>query len=521
MRLRDYQESAVSNIRLSFRSHRAIVFVLPTGAGKSAIASHISSQSELRGKSVLFLAPRRELIYQISDHFQESGVDHGTIMAGEPASFLAKHQIACIPSLHRRAIVDGKIQLPRADLVIVDEAHIGVGGTAQELIQRYKDSGSFILGLTATPARTDGRGLGEIYDDMVMGPTVQELIDRGHLVRPRYFRGSHPDMEGVKIQAGDYHQAEAGKRADDTTLIGDVVSNWARLAGDRQTFVFCASKAHSRHLCQRFRDLGVAAEHIDSDTETEERREIQKRLRSGETQVICNVEVMTYGVDFPPVSCIVLAKPTKSVPRLFQMIGRGLRPSEGKDSCYVLDHANATRDVGFVEDDMPWSLDGKEKVQDRKERTRKEPKDIECPSCGTVFRSQPYCPACGHELKSEHQEAIKALEADLEEIDRKTKEAEKREWSVEDKARFFGMLKGYAIERGYKKGWAVHSYKQKFGVTPFHPPIWKAIPEKPDKEVQGWIQHLNIKRAKKQQNYKKATPEQIQGVKEALDGNRQ
>ena len=506
MQLRDYQESAVSNIRLSFRLHRAIVFVLPTGGGKSAIAAHISSQSELRGKSVLFLAPRRELIYQISEHFQQSGVDHGTIMAGEPASFMAKHQIACIPSLHRRAIVDKRIQLPKADLVICDEAHLGIGGTAQELIQRYKDSGAFILGLTATPARTDGKGLGEIYDALVMGPTVQELIDLGHLVRPRYFRGSHPDMDGVKIQAGDYQQKEAGERADDTTLIGDVVSNWARLASDRQTFVFCASKAHSRHLCQRFRDLGVAAEHIDSDTETEERREIQRRLRSGETQVVCNVEVMTYGVDFPPVSCIVLAKPTKSVARYMQMIGRGLRPAGGKQSCFVLDHANAIRDVGFVEDDMPWSLDGKEKIQDRKERIKKEPKDIECPSCGTVFRSQPYCPACGHELKSEHQEAIKALEADLEEIDRKTKEAEKREWSVDDKARFFGMLKGYTIKKGYKSGWAAWAYRDKFGVWPNDKRIKNALPQEPDKEVQGWIQHLNIKRAHRKKNTEPPEP---------------
>lgn len=510
MQLREYQSQAVRDIRDSVvKGNRSIVLVLPTGAGKSAIATAIAAGADQKHKRVLFLAPRRELIYQISDHFDLSGVDHGVVMAGESPSFIQDNQIACIPTLARRCFQGGEpvepslfgrgTPIPGADLVIVDEAHIGVGGQAQKVIDYYKQTGAVVLGLTATPARKDGRGLGAIYDDMVIGPTVRELTDQGFLVPARYFGGSTPDLDGVKLQAGDYNQKQIGQRANEPVLIGDIVTNWCRIASDRQTFVFAVDVAHSKALCDQFKAAGVKAEHLDGKTENDERKSIQERLRKGETQVIVNCQVMTYGVDFPPVGCIVLATPTKSVTKYFQSVGRGLRTCEGKSDCLVLDHSGVVDELGFIDDDMPWSLEGKEKVQDRKQAERKEPENITCDECGAIFKPAKRCPACGHLMESKYRRVIDAFEADLVEIQRKEKFRDARQWSIADKTRFFGELRAIAKREGYREGWAAHKYRAKLGVWPNDPRIKRATLVQPSPETESWVKSQRIRWAKSQQ----------------------
>ena len=506
--LREYQSETVRSIRESVaKGNRSIVVVLPTGAGKSKIASAIAAGADTKGKRVLFLAPRRELVYQMSEHYGLVGVDHGMLMAGERPSFIAAHQIACIPTLARRCLRDGKpvtpsmfergMSLPVADFVIVDEAHIGVGGQAQKVIEHYKEAGAGVLGLTATPARKDGRGLGAIYDDMVIGPSVKELTEQGYLVPARYFAGSTPDMEGVKIQAGDYNQKQMGARVNEPVLIGDIVSNWCRLASDRQTFVFAVNVAHSKALCDQFQAVGVKAEHLDGTTENEARKEIQKRLRTGETQVIVNCQVMTYGVDFPPVSCIVIAAPTKSVTKYFQSVGRGLRPSEGKTDCMVLDHAGVIDEIGFIDDEMPWSLDGKEKVQDRKAAERKEPENIKCGECGLVMRPARKCPSCGADLSAKRKKAIEAFEADLVEVQRKERFRNARTWTMDEKIRFYGELRAIAKRHQYREGWAAHKYRTKLGVWPNDNRIKNANLIQPTPETESWVKSEQIKYAKR------------------------
>ena len=496
--LRDYQNSAVDRLRQSIaQGHRAPCLVLPTGAGKTHVAAHLIRSAVDKGNRAIFLAPRRELVYQTSEKLSDVEVHHGVMMAGEPTTLYPQVQVGCIPTLHRRCMQENsRLRLPSAKLVLVDEAHLSVAETARAIINAYADQGAVVIGLTATPCRGDGAGLGKIYDDLVEGSNICELTDRGYLVPARYFGGEKPNLEGVKTQAGDYNQKELGERVNKVELIGDVVQNWARLAQDRQTFVFAVNVAHSRALCDEFQSIGVAAEHLDGKTPNEERAEILQRLRKGETQVLCNCEVMTYGVDFPPVSSIVLAKPTKSIARYFQMVGRGLRTHPGKDDCLVLDHAGAVQQIGFVDEPMPWSLDGKEKVQDRIEkREREEPEPIKCKSCGHEFRPAPMCPFCGAEQGGTYQKAIEAHEAELREIDRKKKMADQRQWTMEDKRLFFGELKSIARRHGYRDGWIAHKYRARFGVWPN--PVKDAPMVEPSMETQAWVKSQNIRYAKR------------------------
>ena len=503
--LREYQRDVVENVRHAMASgSKAAVLVMPCGSGKTAVAGELVRSATAKGKRVLFLAPRRELISQASQRLSHAGIMHGLIMAGERASFMPDVQVASIPTLHKRCISDARMPLPDAELVIVDEAHIGVGGRAQRILDSYLERGSRIVGLTATPARTDGKALGLVYDELVMGPTVAELTGWGYLVPARYFAGERPDLSGVKITAGDYQQDQLEAATDQDVLVGNVVANWQRIAADRPTFVFSTSVAHSRHLCDRFRAAGYAAEHIDGQTDSDERDAIQQRLRDGVTQVVCNCQVMTYGVDFPPVSAIVLARPTKSLPMYLQMVGRGLRPSPdtGKSDCLVIDHAGAVDELGFVDDEIPWTLEGRQTINERKERQRQEkgePKSITCPSCSTVFQAQQCCPSCGLQMQSQYRQAVEEVDAELREIRRKEAERENRQWSVDEKADFYGQLRHFAKQKGYKSGWADHKYREKLGVWPNDPRIKGAPLQEPSRETANWIKSRQIAAAKRKE----------------------
>lgn len=495
--LRDYQTALVQAIRSSLaQGHRAPLAVLPTGGGKTHVAAHIKRSATESGHTALFLAPRRELVYQTSDKLTRVGVEHGIIMAGEPTNLYAPAQVACGPTLHRRAITGDRLPLPRANLVIVDEAHLSIAKSTRTIIERYLEQGAVVIGLTATPCRADGAGLGTVYDDLVEGPSVAELVNQGHLVPARYFTGEAPDLTGIATTAGEYNQKQLGERVNRVQLVGDIVQNWARLASDRQTFVFAVNVAHSMHLRDEFLRIGVRAEHLDGGTPNDERAEILERLRTGDTKVLVNCEVMTYGVDFPPVSCIVLAKPTKSVARYFQMVGRGLRAWPGKTDCLVLDHAQAVQNIGFVDDPMPWSLAGTDKVQDRMKRERKSPEEITCGDCGATFRPAKVCPSCGAEQGQRYAKAIEAHEAELREIDRDRQLADAKAWTRADKELFFAELKHIAEDRGYSPGWAANKFREKTGVWPNQYRHVSPVP--PSLATKAWVRSQNIRWAKSQ-----------------------
>lgn len=489
--LRPYQSKAVDDLRRSMQSGaKAPLLVAPCGSGKTIKARAIIESAVGKGSRVLFLAPRRELIFQTSEKLDAAGIHHGVIMAGVGQDGFAPVQVACIPTMHRRLTASYAV-LPKADLIIVDEAHLALSKSTIDIIEAYPDAR--VIGLTATPCRSDGAGLGQLFDGLVLGPSMRELIDGGYLVQPRYFAPSKPDLEGIKIRAGDYAQEALGERMDQPQLIGDVVSNWARIAGDRQTVVFAVTVKHSRHLREQFQAIGVRAEHLDAKTPTDERREILRRFESGETQVICNCQIFSYGLDCPPASACVLAHPTKSLARYIQAVGRVLRPYPGKTDCLVIDHAGIVEDLGFVEDDQPWSLDGKERISERQASTRKEPKPITCTQCDTVFGESATCPHCGYTMKDERKEAIEALEADLAEVDRKTRAAAKREWTPERKQRFYSELLSICKQRGYKPGWAANKYKSRTNVWPRG---LSHVSVTPSPETLAWVRSRDIAYAK-------------------------
>lgn len=499
MELREYQTDVIEEARKSFRrGTRKLIIQAPTGAGKTVIASQIIRQAEERGSEVLFLAHRRELVYQAYDKLKVFGVDRGVLMAGEVYDAWAPVTVASIDTLRTRAMRGQKMGMPKARLVIIDECHRSLSKTYLDLIDYYAGEGAIVMGLTATPVRGDGRGLGQVYEDMVQCPSVAELIKQGHLVQPEYYAPTVPDLSGVKTQAGDYHKAQLEGVMNTNDLVGDVITNWLRLASDRQTIVFASGVQHSIHLRNEFQKAGVEAAHIDAETSVDDRIRIIEDLRSKKIQVICNCMVLTEGFDEPSLDCAVLAKPTKNLGLYLQMAGRVLRPSPGKENTRIIDHTGAVYRHGFVEDPIEWTLDDGKLFEERERQVRKareQRKTITCIKCATIYTGQLTCPQCKY-TPERRGNYVDTRHADLHRVDEKEKKAFQKQWSTEEKRHWYRMLKGYARIHGYKPGWAWHKYRVKFdGLKP--PTQWAQDgPLQPSRECEAWIRHLNIKAAK-------------------------
>jgi superfamily II DNA or RNA helicase len=496
--LRPYQEAAIEGLRHSLKTrHMRPVLVSPTGSGKTTISAAIIKAAVEKGSRVLFLAPRRELIYQAYSTFQRFGLNATIIMAGEDRTMDGDVQVASKDTLHAWCIRSQKRRLPLADLIIVDEAHTSISKSYIDIFSAYPNAR--IIGLTATPAAPKGKGLGNIYDDIVKAWGVRELTEAGYLMPVRYFGPTTPDLENVGIRNGDYIEKDLDAAMDQPQLIGDIVSNWLRIASARRTVVFCVTRKHGRHICDEFIRVGVRAEYADGMTSDEERKAIFSRVASGETQVLVNVLIATFGVDIPPLDCAVLARPTKDLTLYLQCVGRILRPSPetGKTDAVVIDHAGAVMQHGYVDDDFPWSLDGKETVQERRERIKKEkkePKEITCFKCKAIFKASHICPSCGHEMIPKG-EALPVYEAELQEISR-TKAKLNKAVDYDQKAVFYAQLKYYERQHGYKKGWSAWKYREMFDCWPNDKRVQALDPIAPTFEVLNWIKHQNIRRAK-------------------------
>jgi len=500
MELRDYQERLREEIRdLIRQGNRTILVQAWMGSGKTVLAADIIRRAVEKSTYTAFLAHRRELVNQASDKLEAYDVPHGIIMAG--AQPLARHvQVCSIQTLYRRAVKDGSITPPAAGLVFIDEAHHATAKSYRELMEKWPDA--VFIGLTATPANIQGRGLGNVFEALVQGPTMREMLDAGWLVPPRYFAPSQPDLDEVTIRNGDYASGELESAMDQPTLVGDVVTHWERYAPDRPTVVFASGVRHAVHLAEEFRASGVAAEVVHGKTDKEERDRILEDLEAGHLQVVVNCQVLTEGWDFPRASCCVLARPTKSLILYLQMVGRVLRPADGKEDALVLDHAGAVFEHGFIDEFEDWTLepgqDNKNPVQEK--RKEKGATLLTCENCLHVYSGRPDCPNCGT-IPDEIGKGVAYVDGQLGEIRRDSGQAqpsEAQEPTEKTKHLWFRMLWGHAELKGHKRGWAYYAFRDKFGHDPERT-WWKGQPLRPNDEVARWIKYRNIKLAKQRE----------------------
>lgn len=460
--LREYQESALARSAALLESVRSVLLVSPTGSGKTVIAAELIRRNE--GKNILFLAPRRELIHQTCRKLDDVEVKYGVVLAGDKRTNLySQVQVASVDTLVSRTLRRNSLRFD-FQLVIVDEAHVGITTQRQRLLGLWP--AAQIIGLTATPTRADGKALGSVYEELVEVSTPAALTELGFLVPARYFSVSKPDLRAVRTTAGDYNLGDLSATMNKPKLVGDIVEHWMRHAASRRTAVFASSIAHSVALATEFVQHGVAAEHVDANTPQLEREAIFARFSSGSTQVLTNCTLASLGFDLPELDCVVLARPTKSLGLYLQMLGRGLRPARGKQDCLVLDHAGVVHRHGFATDERYWTLHGtyaqdQRKVEKAKqEREERDVVDLTCPQCAAVWRGSRTCPSCNYTFppKAKTLETVKGSLIEINGHNRPATTLERRQFYLE--------LYAYAQMKGWKPGFAAMKYKDKFEEWP-------------------------------------------------------
>ena len=456
MQLRPYQAQAIDDLRNAYRSgSRAPLLCLPTGGGKTVIFTAIA-QAAAKGHNVLILVHRRELLRQASAKLRAVGLPHSTIAAGLPITS-DQVQVASVQTLIRRL---SRFQW-QPGLIIIDEAHHAVAGSWGKILDHWPDA--FRLGVSATPCRLDGRGLGNAFDQLVLGPAVAQLTAAGFLAGARiYAPPVIADLRKLHTRAGDYATDEAADAMDRPTVTGDAVEHYKRLALGQQAIVFCCNVKHANSVCNAFYAAGIGAATLLG--ETADREVIVNAFTCGRINVLVTVEVVSEGFDVPAASCAILLRPTKSESLYLQQVGRVLRPKPDGSKALILDHVGNVMRHGFPDDAREWSLaDGLRRAS----RGSAAPTVRTCPSCYAAFKPQPVCPVCGTDCAPKAKRGMAQVDGELQELRREAVQqriAERTSHRREQgKARTLQQLLALAKERGYSPGWAykVHASRSR------------------------------------------------------------
>lgn len=471
--LRPYQAKGVNDIRGSYlRGKLAPLYVLPTGGGKTVVFCYVglttgsrlrsTSNPELGYKRVLILVHRIELLRQTSAKLYENGVEHGIINAKFTPNYNANIQIASVQTLAPR-IRKGTARLDY-DLIIVDEAHHSVAGTWSFIISSIRKANPKckVMGVTATPIRSDGTGLGDIFDDIIIGPSIKELTALGNLVQSIVFAPAEKlDLSAVKMKDGDYDLNDLESIVDNTMITGNAVDYYRRLCAHKPAIVFCCSRAHAEHVAEQFRMAGFKSQAVDGKTEDAQRRGILNGLANGNMEVVTSCDLISEGTDIPAVTCAILLRPTQSLGLFLQQVGRALRPSPGKTNAIILDHVGNCLTHGLPDDDREWSLEGVEKLGKRKKDEEPTILIKQCPTCFAMHKPASVCPQCGHVYQTEGRE-VDQIDGELRELtaDDKLRIKQMRNKEVA-KAKTYEELAKIGEARGYKPGWAKHKWDAK------------------------------------------------------------
>jgi superfamily II DNA or RNA helicase len=501
--LRPYQQNVVAELERNRESgKRRIIVVAPTASGKTVIAAAIIKQAVSAYQRILFIAHRDELLTQARDKLARFGIAPGIIKAGrdKDARPQAMVQIAGIQTLHARAVRAKSMELPAAEYVFVDEAHHIRARTYQTIIEAYPNA--TLIGLTATPCRGDGRGLGNVFEAMVECPQIGQLIELGFLVRPKIFAPPSPDLRGVEVAStGDYILNQLSDRMNTDPLVGDIVEHWLKHAQRRRAVIFAVDVAHSVHITDELLKSGVKAEHVDANTPAIDRQAILGRLASGETEVVCNCMILTEGFDLPDIGCIVLARPTKSLGLFRQMIGRGLRPAPGKTDVIILDHSGGVHRHGRPDDHIDWTLEPDKRAVNPTHESSKAaaPKHAdpfcECPACGLLRGRGLGCDACGWQPKPRGRD-VEVINGDLIELGKIGPITEQQRITFYCELRGFQRTARRKDGQPYHPRWPAAQYKDKFGSWP--PWSWdNHEPLAPTLATLRWIKHRQIAYAKR------------------------
>lgn len=456
--LRPYQEAVIDDTRQALRQYHSVLMQGPTGMGKTAITVFMMGRAAAQGKRAYFLVHQNELLSQTSRALWKQQLEHGMIASGKARSTLPA-QVASVQTLVRR--MD---QYKEPDLLIIDEAHRAAAKTYQTIIERWPNA--LVIGLTATPQRTDGKPLDVMFETLVMGPSIRELMDGGYLCDYEiYAPPIGIDVSTVKRKMGDFDTKELETVVDKKSITGDAVAHYKTHASGKRCVVMCVSIKHAQHVAEQYLAAGVSAGVIEGTMTGVQRDKMLSDFAGGSLMVICNVQLLVEGVDIPMIEVVQWLRPTQSLVVWMQGNGRGLRPADGKSGLIIFDHVGNCLRHGLPDDDREWSLEGREKGK-RKAAAEDEVKIKQCGSCYAVFRPGPQeCPSCGAPVAGAQRE-LEVVDGELQKVDKLAIRKEQKK--EQGQARTLDDLVALGLRRKMARAdaWAAITFAARTGRKP-------------------------------------------------------
>jgi superfamily II DNA or RNA helicase len=455
MKLRDYQERDVERLREAMRTTRRVLYVAPTGSGKTVLFAHIAEGAAAKGKRVLVLLHRLELVKQTVAKLAAFGVTAGLVTARRTERLEAGVIVAAVQTLERRQTDPGRI-----DLVVVDEAHHAVAATWTRVLARF--DGARLLGVTATPERLDGQGLGDVFEVLVEGPNVAWLAGHGYLAQARAFGrlAAVEDLKAIRSQHGDYDRQQLADLMLRLPVTEAAVADYRTLGEGRPAFAFCVGRHHAEVVSQAFTAAGVPAASLDGSATDLEREAVLKAFRVGEVKLLASCDLLTEGFDAPEAGVAILLRPTKSRALHRQIVGRVLRPKVDGSKALLLDYSGNLLAHGLPDMAVRWSLEGRDAAAPAPGGSPKL-----CPACEAIIAAgEAVCPECGHAFPRPLPREIEGMAPGAITVIDHEQIARLRQMpyaQVLASARTFDDLKRIAAVRCYADGWVYRAARER------------------------------------------------------------
>ena len=379
----DHQISAVAAIEKAWADgYRSVCYQCPTGGGKSKILRRIVENHHAAKNVIYILAHRKNLVSQLSNEITEADIKHGIIMSGNPY-IRYRVQVASLQTIIRR--ID---KLPEPEILVADEGHHLKCKSYVELIKKWPNAK--ILSVTATPRRTNGEPLSDIIDKLIIGPQVRELIDNGVLSDYDYYAPEEIAAPS-HIMAGDFNIHEDAQIMDKKVIIGHSLDHYKKYCDHLPTIINCTNIAHAENVARIFQDAGYRAKAIHSELDESDIKRMLIGLRTGELEILCQVDLLGEGIDIPGATGMIWLRHTASIVVYMQGNGRVLRKCKGKDRAIIIDPCNNWIRFGLPDDPRTWTLEGSSgKEIDMLPYKR-------CPEClRPVKKTAMTCPYCGY-----------------------------------------------------------------------------------------------------------------------------
>lgn len=436
MKLRDYQVDLIARARDAMQSTKKILIVAPTGAGKTAIIIDMIKNAVAKNKKILFFVHQKELLEQTAKNFTREKIDFGYWAAGHSRKI--KNVMLCMIQTYNRRELNINF-----DLMIIDESHRAASNIYSKAISRSQ----YLIGLTATPQRTDGKPLGDYFEKIIENTSIKKLISENYLCGYELFGAAvEADYSNVKTTKGDYDAGQLAQILNKPIITGDAVEHYKRLALNKRCVVMCVNVEHAKTVQDMYRSAGFSAYYLAGECSPLYRRNVLKNFEDGKIHIITCVNLLIEGIDIPKIECVQWLRPTKSLIVYMQGNGRGLRPSEGKKNLIILDHVGNYMRHGMPCDDREWTLDGRRKNKDKSEKIDN---ITTCKKCFLVYKTElKICPHCGFEPEKRERNLYETKEGELKKINEVKRKTPK---TLEE-------IIIYGIEKGYKnpEAWAAH-----------------------------------------------------------------